>query len=46
MNGVKTAAKMLSKNTNMCENLTISFLNNLKYEQNFGKLPKQKSFEI
>jgi DNA-directed RNA polymerase subunit F len=46
MNGMKTTIKILSENRNRRGNLIISFKNNLKNVQNFGKLPKQKSFEI
>jgi hypothetical protein len=43
---MKTAIKIISENTNRRENLIISFLINFKNVQNFGKLPKYKSFEI
>jgi hypothetical protein len=46
MNGMKTKTKILSENINRRENLIISFWNNFINVQNFGKLPKQKSFEI
>jgi hypothetical protein len=43
---MKTVIKIISENTNGRENLINSFLINFKNVQNFGKLPKHKSFGI